>query len=63
LIDGRGVEEDLEEAARYYRLSASEENALGQWLYGSWRALGKGVDVNLAAAVGYDRLIRGSRGF
>jgi TPR repeat protein len=44
---------NLSEAAHYFKLSADQENADGQFYYGRCREHGRGVAVNLSAAVRY----------
>jgi TPR repeat protein len=52
----KDVRIDLPEAVKYYRLSADQGNADGQWRYGFCLESGKGVGIDLAEAVEYYRL-------
>jgi TPR repeat protein len=50
---GRGVAQNLEEAARYLRLAAEQGNALGQYSFGLCLIDGCGVAKNLKEAARY----------
>ena len=53
--DGEGVEQDLEEAVKWYRASAEQNAGAGQWRLGTMYHLGEGVEKDLAEAVNWYR--------
>ena len=56
LEHGYGVGQNLEEAARYYKLSADQGDAVGQYHYGVCLAKGRGVGWNIEEAARYYKL-------
>jgi len=53
---GLGVPANVTEAAKYYKLSADQDNPIGQSNYGCCLAIGRGVSQNLSAALRFLRL-------
>ena len=56
LENGRGVSQNYEEAARYYKLSADQGDAPGQCNYGACLEHGRGVSQNYEEAARYYKL-------
>jgi TPR repeat protein len=56
LQDGQGIPIDLEGAAHYFKLSADQGNANGQWRYGECLRDGKGIPIDLEGAAHYFKL-------
>jgi TPR repeat protein len=54
--DGLGVAQDSVKAAEYFKLSAHQGNADGQWLYGRGLADGIGMARNPMKAAKYFKL-------
>jgi TPR repeat protein len=52
-MDSNGVEIELMESARYYKLSADQNNRFGQFRYGLCLENGKGVEIDLVEAAKY----------
>ncbi|MCR9071818.1 MAG: sel1 repeat family protein [Alphaproteobacteria bacterium] len=52
---GNGVDQDYNEAVKWYRKSAQKGNAEGQWLLGYMYFVGQGVDQNYNEAVKWYR--------
>jgi TPR repeat protein len=50
---GKGVQKDLAEAAKYYKLAADQGDAFGQSRYASVLHGGKGVSQNVVEAAKY----------
>ena len=48
LVDGRGVDRDISQAAHYFKLAADNGCHTSQYNYAHMCAIGHGVDVNLA---------------
>jgi hypothetical protein len=55
---GAGVNEDLNEAAHYFKMSADQGNAFGQMVFGFCVEAGEGVKQNVSEAVKYYRAVR-----
>ena len=56
LLNGRGVRQNYEEAARYFKLSADQGNADGQFAYGICLKKGLGVRRDRQEAKRYFKL-------
>jgi TPR repeat protein len=50
LLSSTGISKDLKGATQYFKLSADQGNAVGQWRYGGCLLFGTGISKDLKGA-------------